>query len=214
MEIFALGILAAALQATGYLVYGFKVLRKEILPNPASWLMFAYGTSFLLILEWDRDASFALLALPAVCALLSVAIALYCLHKVRRAWWPEHGLEKFSFSLDVLLTIAYLFTWILLAQGAIGVADKDWADTFILVCWNLGIFTAFFPLLRQVYHRPQSEHVMPWIIWTCAYATLSVVTIVEQQGINELLAYPVINTAVHGFIAIRLGVYHWSRTQT
>src|SRR3989344_4876352 len=95
MEILTLGIFAAALQATGYLVYGFKVLRKEILPNPASWLMFAYGTSFLLILEWDRDASFALLALPAACALLSIIIALYCLHKVRRAWWPEHGLEKF-----------------------------------------------------------------------------------------------------------------------
>ncbi len=213
MELTTLGLVAAALQALGYFVYGFKVLRKEILPNPTSWLMFAYGTSFLFVLEWDRDASVALLALPAVCAVMSIAIALYCLHKVRRAWWPEHGLERFSFSFDVLLTIAYLFTWTLLAQGAIAVSDKDWADTFILMCWNIGIFTAFFPLLRQVYHHPATEHVTPWIIWTCAYATLTVVTILEQQGINELTAYPIINTAVHGFIAVRLAYYHRSRTQ-
>lgn len=211
MELTTLGLLAAALQAIGYLVYGFKVLRKEILPNPASWLMFAYGTTFLFVLEWDRDASLALLALPAVCAVLSIAIALYCLRKVRRAWWPEHGLEKFSFSLDVLLTIAYLFTWMLLAQGTIAVADKDWADTFILLCWNIGIFTAFFPLLRQVYLHPATEHVTPWIIWTCAYATLAMVTVMQQPAFDELILYPLINTLVHGFIAVRVGYAQWRR---
>lgn len=208
MELTTLGLLAASLQAIGYLVYGFKVLRKEILPNPASWLMFAYGTTFLVILEWDRDASLALLALPIVCAFLSIAIALYCLHKVRRTWWPEHGLEKFSFSLDVLLTIAYLFTWMLLGQGSIGVADKNLADVFILICWNIGIFTAFFPLLRQVYHHPRTEHAAPWIIWTCAYATLALVTILEQGSPDELALYPLINTIIHGFIALRVGFAH------
>ena len=202
MDILVLGVLAAALQALGYLAYGFKVLKRDITPNAASWLMFAYGTTFLVILEWDRDASFALLALPVVCALLSIGIALYCLRKVRRAWWPEHWLEKFSFLLDVLLTIAYLYTWMLLVQGTIGAAEKNLAEIFILICWNIGIFTAFFPLLRQVYHNPSTEHATPWLIWTCAYGFLAILTISEQRGIDELLLYPVVCAGVHGFIAV------------
>lgn len=202
MEALMLGIIAALLQVMGYLVYGFKILKRDITPNPTSWLMFAYGTTLLVILEWDRGASIALLALPVVCALLSIAIALYCLHKVRRAWWPEHGLEKFSFSLDVLLTIAYLFTWVLLAQGAIDAEGKNWAEILILICWNVGIFTAFFPLLRQVYYHPQSEHAAAWIIWTFAYLTLTAATVVEEGAVNELLFYPVILAFVCAFIGI------------
>src|SRR3989344_3985059 len=106
MEIL-LGLVAASLQATGYLVYGFKVLKRDIAPNPASWLMFAYGTTLLLVLEWDRGASFAVLALPFICAVSSAVVAWYCLRKAQRTWWPEHVLERISFVLDVLLTVAY-----------------------------------------------------------------------------------------------------------
>jgi len=208
MDIVILGIVAGALQAVGYLVYGFKVLKRDITPNATSWMMFAYGTTFLVVLEWDRDASLALLALPVVCALSSIGIAWYCLRKARRTWWPEHRIERLSFFFDVLLTIAYLYTWVLLLQGSIGEQGKDWAEFFILICWNVGIFTAFFPLLRQVYRRPASEHAAPWLIWTCAYTTLAFVTLAQQQGLDELILYPVINTAIHGFIAARIIFYH------
>ena len=202
MEALAFGFLAAILQALGYLAYSFKVLREDIVPNPASWIMFAYGTTLLVVVEWDRGASFPLLILPIVCALLSVGIAWYCLHKVRRAWWPEHPLERFSFGLDVFLTLAYVATWALITQGFIGESDKDSAEILILICWNVGIFTAFFPLLRQVYNHPSTEHAAPWIFWTVAYAILSVITITEEGGANELLLYPLINAGIHGFVAI------------
>lgn len=213
MEIVTLGIVAGALQAVGYLVYGFKVLKRDITPNATSWMMFAYGTTFLVILEWDRDASLALLALPIVCALSSIGIALYCLRKSQRAWWPEHLMERLSFFLDVLLTIAYLYTWVLLAQGTITEQGKDWAEVFILICWNVGIFTAFFPLLRQVYHHPASEHTAPWLVWTAAYATLAIVTLMEQRGIDELLLYPVLALAVHGLVALHVGYVRFRRRQ-
>ena len=97
MDVLTLGILAAVLQISGYFTYGWKVLRRDIEPNAASWLMFAYGTTLLVVVEWDRGASFALLFLPIVCALLSIGIAWFCLQKTRRAWWPEHPLERFLF---------------------------------------------------------------------------------------------------------------------
>ena len=59
------GLLAGALQLIGYLLY---LRDEEIEPNPVTWLMFAYGTILLTLLEWDRQASGAELALPAVCS--------------------------------------------------------------------------------------------------------------------------------------------------
>jgi len=213
MDIVILGVVAGALQAVGYLVYGFKVLRRDILPNPASWLMFAYGTTLLLVLEWDRGASIALLILPLVCALSSIVVAWYALRKVRRAWWPEHILERISFILDVLLTVAYISAWTLLAQGIISEEMRGTTVILILLCWNVGIFTSFFPLLRQVYHHPASEHFEPWVIWTCAYGILTILTFVQQGVLDELIFYPALNAAVHGFIAVRVGYAHWRRSQ-
>jgi len=213
MGIVELGIVAAALQAAGYLVYGSRVLRRDILPNPTSWLMFAYGTTLLFILEWDRDASFALLALPAVCAVMSIGVAVYCLKHSERHWWPAHPVERFSFFFDILLTITYLTVWFLLFQGIINEEFKDFSDVFVLACWNIGVFTAFFPLLRQVYRHPLTEHALPWIIWAVAYVILAYVTIAEQGGIDELFLYPLINIAVHGFIAIRIGFWQWNHSR-
>ncbi|MBI4090794.1 MAG: hypothetical protein HY422_02115 [Candidatus Komeilibacteria bacterium] len=200
MEALQLGVFAALLQIAGYTFYGSKILRRDILPNPTSWLMFAYGTSLIFVLEWDRDASLALLALPAACALSSIVVAVSTLRNTR-SWWPEHLLDRFSFGFDVFLTVIYLSTWFLLVNGIIFEAQKDLADIIILVCWNIGIFTAFFPLLRQVYLHPQTEHAMPWIVWTSAYFMLTFATYVEVGGFSELMLYPLINLGVHAFIA-------------
>lgn len=202
MGVLALGILAALLQTLGYLAYGWKVLRKDIEPNATSWLMFAYGTTLLTIVEWDRDATLPILILPSVCAVLSICIAFYCLSKMRKMWWPEHLLERFSFTLDISLTILYIFTWILVDKSIITDAHKGVAEVLILVCWNVGVFTAFFPLLRQVYHHPRSEHPLPWIIWTIAYAILAYITSLEVGLFSELMLYPLSHCGVHAAIAL------------
>ena len=211
MDILALGILAAGLQILGYLAYGFKVLRRDILPNAASWIMFAYGTSLLVILEFNRGASFALLALPLSCALASIFIARYAMRKTRRAWWPEHWLERLSFFLDVVLTAAYLGTWILIVNDLITAETKETAELLILMCWTIGVFTAFFPLLRQVFRHPASEHALPWLIWSLAYGCLLVVTVMEEGVVTELVLYPLTNLVVHGFIAYHTAYWRYMR---
>lgn len=203
MDILQIGILAALLQTAGYAFYGSKILRRDIRPNAISWLMFAYGTTLLLVVEWDRDASLALLILPAACALSSVVVAFYALRN-ERSWWPKNLLERFSFSLDILLTVVYLATWVLIAWGFMSETDKNLAEIIILICWNIGVFTAFFPLLRQVYRHPHTEHASPWIMWTTAYLLLCLATFIEVGGFNELMLYPLSNVLVHGFVAMRL----------
>ncbi|MDO8514106.1 MAG: hypothetical protein Q7S50_01020 [bacterium] len=211
MVIVELGIIAASLQAAGYFFYGARMLRRDILPNPTSWLMFAYGTTLILILEWDRDASLALLILPATCAISSIVVALYALRGAR-SWLPEHPFDRFSFAFDILLTLVYLFTWFLLVNGFIVETQKNLADIIILVSWNIDI-SAFFPLLRQVYRHPHTEHAMPWIVWTGAYSVLVLATVIETGIFNELILYPFINMIIHGSIAIRVGLWHWMRSQ-
>lgn len=208
MGTLALGLIAALLQTLGYLTYVWKVLRRDIEPNATSWLMFAYGTSLLVLVEWDRDASLPLLLLPATCAFLSIGIAYYCIRKVRRFWWPEHPLERFSFTLDICLTISYILAWVLVDKNLISSAQKDFAEVLILVCWNIGVFTAFFPLLRQVYHHPLTEHATPWILWTTAYGLLAFITYKELGVFNELMLYPLSHFLVHLALA-----FHTARSR-
>jgi hypothetical protein len=171
--------------------------------------MFAYGTGLVFIVEWDRDASFALLALPLACAISSVLIALYVLRGVH-SWWPEHSHERFSFGFDLFLTAVYMSAWVLLLNGFIVETQKDVADIVILVCWNIGVFTAFYPLLRQVYRHPETEHAMPWMIWTLAYFMLALATFFEVGSSSELILYPLINLLVHGFIALHTARWRFS----
>lgn len=210
MEPLQLGVFAALLQIAGYAFYGSKVLKRDIQPNPTSWLMFAYGTTLVSVLEWDRGASLALLALPIACAISSIVVAIYALRKTGR-WLPTHTLDRFSFSLDMMLTIVYVSTWLLLVNGVIFEKQKDVADLIILICWNAGVFTAFFPLLRQVYVHPQSEHAQPWLVWTIAYGMLCLVTLMEVGVFSELMLYPFINFVIHGFIALHTGYFHYIR---
>lgn len=208
METLQLGIFAALLQVAGYAFYSSKILTRDIRPNAISWLMFAYGTTLLLVVEWDRDASFALLALPAACALSSIVVAFYALRNAD-TWWPEHPLERFSFGLDVFLTIVYVSTWVLLVSDIIIEEQKNFAEMLILIFFNIGIFTSFFPLLRQVYYHPASEHTAPWVVWTVAYLALSAATIVEAGIFTVLLLYPAINVGVHGFIAAHTAYWRY-----
>lgn len=208
MEALQLGIFAALLQVAGYAFYGSKVLKRDIRPNATSWLMFAYGTTLLLVVEWDRDASFALLALPAACALSSIVVALHALRKAD-LWWPENVFEKFSFSVDMFLTIAYVSTWIFLVNNFILEEEKAIAEIIILVCVNITTFTAFFPLLRQVYYHPATEHTAPWTIWTLAYTLLGIATYVETGLVGELMIYPLVNVALHGYIAFHTAAWRY-----
>lgn len=199
-SLLALSIIAGSLQALGYFAYASQVLRKEIRPNAASWTMFAYGTTLLFFLEWDRGASLELLVVPAICAFSSVCVAIYCKSRGGKLW-PEKSIDRASFLLDVGITIVYVATWVLLSRGDINQHQKEVTDLVLLVCWNVGILTAFFPLLREVYHYPQFERSLPWGIWATAYAMLVVITLIKQGGVDELLLYPFINMIVHAFVA-------------
>ena len=118
-----LAILAALLQALGYVLYARLFLKKVIRPNAASSFMFAYGTALLVLLEYGDGASWPMLALPATCAFMSVVIALLCLRK--GATEPVDKVEATAFSADVWLTVL----WAAIAFGYGSIAPSPPASS-------------------------------------------------------------------------------------
>ena len=189
-----LGLLAAALQVAGYGLYLRNFLKRAIRPNAASFLMFAYGTSFLLFLEYKNNATWELLALPAVCAVISVFVAGLCFR--RNATERTDRVEALAFSTDLWLTVAY-------AALALGLADPTRFHVGFLIATNLTALTCFVPIIRSTWQAPYRELPGPWLVWTLAYATLGLATWLADGGRNPvLLVYPLLNMVLHGIVAL------------
>lgn len=192
-----LAILSGLLQATGYLFYIRKSLTHEVDPNPATWFMFAYGTAVLAVLEWKNGATPVILILPIVCATLSIYLAF----KI----WQGGNLKRpdntdlIAVVVDVLLTIINVGVWIAHRNGWVSESVQDSLLWVSLIASNLGTFTSFAPLVRNTWIDSTKEHWLPWTIWSSAYATLSLVTWLEQSS-WVFLIYPVSNMFVHGFV--------------
>jgi hypothetical protein len=188
------GLLAGALQLVAYLVYIRYFLKDTIRPNPASWLMFAYGTALMLFLEWQSGASWSLLVLPAVCALMSIVVALLCMNKGFIG--PSDYFEKSAFGADLGLTLGYITLTNVKLTGPL-------MNTGFVVAGNLTTLTAFLPILRSTWKNPENEKAAPWIFWTVAYGLLVVSTVLsEGLSATALLLYPCLSFCLHGAIAV------------
>ncbi|HEY0948033.1 MAG TPA: hypothetical protein VGE53_00880 [Candidatus Paceibacterota bacterium] len=207
MSLAMLAIASGLLQALGYFVYVRKSLRHELKPNPTTWFMFAYGTATLTVLEWDRNATWMMLLLPVTCATLSLFVAVQCLMRGSLKW-PEHPMDRGAFLTDVLLTMGYVGIWVLTSKNVLTEEDKDLFALAFLVLTNASTVVSFGPLIREAIKDPRCEHPLPWLIWSCAYATLAYVTWQETGWESEFMIYPVLNSALHGLVGV-ISVRRW-----
>ncbi len=203
------GLIAGGLQLLGYIFYIFD---EDIDPNPVTWFMFAYGTALLTILEWDKDATFAELILPLVCSVLAIYVSAICWIKVRkgnpsqwwpRDWWPEEKWERWSFTSDIIITIAYIFAWALAVSAFISTNHKELAVFMFLFLSNLSTFPSFYPILKTTFQNPEREAALPWFIWSLAYLTLGLVTYSTQGDFwHILMFYPISNAFLHALVGV------------
>lgn len=201
MSLAILAIAAGLLQALGYFVYLRKSLRNEVEPNPTTWFMFAYGTVILTVLEFDLNASWTILLLPSICAVLAVFVALLC-WKRGTLRWPSHWMDRSAFVVDTILTVAYLGVWYAASQNLVTESEKHVLVVAFLVLTNLSTVAEFTPLVKGTCENPRSEHPLPWMIWASAYATLGLVTYIESGWATEFMIYPVLNAVLHGTVGL------------
>lgn len=157
--------------------------------------MWAYGTVLLTILEFDRGASWTILTLPIVCSISSVSLAFICWRRGVLKW-PEDDGDKIAFIADVLLSIGYALTWILLWKGTLTTGQRELAALVVLILTNGTILTSFAPMARGIIEDPNRERILPWMIWSLAYTSLAVLTFIES-GWSEFMIYPLINLVIH-----------------
>jgi hypothetical protein len=188
-----LGLIAGGGQLIAYLVYIRYFLKGAIRPNPISWIMFAYGTSLMLFLEWQVGATWEVLLLPAVCALMSVVVALMCFSRGAPA--PADTAERIAFGADIGLTFGYIAL-----MGRIG--TSPFFNAAFVVASNATTITAFVPILLSTWRNPEHEKAAPWVLWTFAYGLLAITTW-YSTGLSEptLLIYPIASVLLHGAIA-------------
>lgn len=201
-----LALLSPGLMLLGYAFYIGLSLKRDVDPNPTTWVMFAYGTALLFFLELDTlswqwsdgiTVELVILLTPAACALSSIYVAFLCF---KRGTWkliPDEWKDGVSFATDVLLTIGYVTAWILLALNYISSGDRELWTIIFLVGSNLTTLTAFYPILRHTKRDPSVERALPWMIWTASYVTLGVVTMYQHGLLSVLMIYPALNSVLH-----------------
>lgn len=200
-----LGYIASGLMIFGYWIYIRHALVDGFDPNPSTWLMFAYGTALLTVLEFDKDAEWHLLLTPIACSLLSIWVALICRRRGKLRW-PDAWEDRIAFILDILLTIAYVSAWAVATYSLVPSfteADREDAALLFLICSNLTTVTAFMPLLISTFRKSGEEYAPAWTVWTLSYIVLGIATFREEGTFaTELMLYPVLCTIMHGLVAL------------
>lgn len=196
---------AALLHAMAYVLYLSGTLRRKVDPAPASWLMWAYGTALVVVIETDQGIDPLLVLLPVVCAACSIAVALVCYLR-GASLWPSNGVDRGALGTDVVLTLVY----VAIAGGAsLGLfAERGAGAAKAVLLGILGVSTvvSFIPTLRAVRRDPSREDNLAWIMWTIAYTMLLLVTFVGE-GVRlsaiQFWVYP-------GVCAVLSGLVVWS----
>lgn len=202
--ILVLGFISALLQITGYYLYITKTRRDDISPNPTTWIIFAFDTTLLTVLEFVAGATLPLLILPSACALGSLYVA-WLVRKAGRLHWPKDRVEAYILSIGIFIAVSYTVAFTLWHFEIVPDSWLYFVSIVFLFLSNINTFVAFVPIIREVYADPFHEHAFPWAVWTTAYALLGVITYIEIGWVSSnliLYAYPISCVILHGCIAV------------
>jgi hypothetical protein len=194
--------LAAILQALAYLIYVRGAVQRRIEPNPTSWLMWAYGTGLIVIVESDLGIHPVLRLLPIVCTACSVLVAALCWqrHALR---WPSDPGDRTALAVNLGVTAVYIAASVAAWCGQLPVASEHAGKIVLLICASAGTIVSYLPTLRSTRQNPRNEDWTPWAVWTSAYATLLLATIAAEGASFAALqfwAYPVICIVLNGLV--------------
>lgn len=210
-----LSLAAGLLMVIGYAVYIYLDIKHEhIDPNPLTWLMFAYGTVLLTVLEYSLGSDWRVLVVPLICSFGGVLVFARCARKysISRARFKElfkNRWDKLSLVSDLLITAGYTVLWALVMVDILSVVWAFWATVAFLFLSNASTVPQFIPMYQDVLADPKKEHWLPWAIWSASYAILWWLTLVDPATSGEgvvllysYLFYPVSNVFLHAAVGV------------
>lgn len=180
----ALGVVAALLHGSAYVLYNIQTQLGSSSPNPVSWSIWAFIAivNALSFRSMSRDIVSSLQFFTgSVACLCTVVYALY----LGRYAWPT------------------IYEWCIFVTGLL--ASVIWWRLRTATAANmiiLGVFIiSFIPTIEGVWNVPHREAPIPWILWTAAFG-VTIVTIITRKAPRRSLITPSVLLLAHGSIAI------------
>ncbi|HTK04391.1 MAG TPA: hypothetical protein VL500_02315 [Candidatus Eisenbacteria bacterium] len=175
-----LGIIAAAIHLSAYVVYARQAGRGETRLNTATWILWVFlsalNAASYLMMTGDLAKSAVSLGGATAC---TITLA-YALAKGRAS--PVAPADAAALAAGLVAAAAW---WI-------------WRSaTFANLILQAGFIISMVPTYRRLFRDPRAEKPLPWLMWGSAYAVTLVVVLLRWQGHAPDLAYPGINLVTH-----------------
>lgn len=178
-----LSVISGLLQICGYVVYNRLSRKGEIVPDGASWGIWAFGSilnvySYVtLTQDWVKDI------LPICCALSCMITFL------ARAYRKEFG--KIDLKGWIILVLDLGITWVWYKYTTAEEAS---------LLYQVSTIISFAPMILGLKNKTDKEDWRPWIIWTVAYCLWAVSVVMRLNNLSEL-AYPITCFVMHALMA-------------
>lgn len=192
------GILALTLHLVGYGLYGWSVFHEWGRPHILTWFMwFGGGIVEYATYQAIPGAHWSSNALPLACVMglgfITLAIIIsHFKHWFRGTEYQYESPEIKDYWLFGFDAGAGLLWW-----------GGQWQAALAnIVAVGTSVFT-FIPIWRTVYQKPDSEHYLPWIIWTAAYMAMFIAVLTGPGSKEwELYFYPLTYFVFHAIVAL------------
>jgi hypothetical protein len=168
----------------GYAAYARLLMRREIIPNPTSWWLWALGSLVAVFAYAGVTHDIAKLALEVACSGASIIIAVAATLQAR------FSKPDLADGLIAIMDVSVVIVWILSRNAKL---------TYVWLLFD--VLLTFIPILRSTYQTPADERQAPWLIWTAAYLMLFVVCLVRWEGLEAALL-----PAVYSICHLAVGV--------
>lgn len=178
-----LGVAAALLHATAYILYNRQARQKKSVPNPVSWFVWMIVAVLNALTYKAMNDSFVL-ALQFIVGTFGSVITFFHVISIGKI----SKLEKSEYWTLVLAFIAGAIWWIF--QSA----------TCANLILALALLIGTWPTFRGVLDDPTKETSTPWIIWCCAFI-VTFLNVAIQKGWTWALITPALFGIVEGSIA-------------
>lgn len=175
-----LGVAAAAIHLSAYVVYARQTGRGETRLNTATWILWVFlsalNAASYLMMTGDPAKS-AVSCAGAVACTVTLAFALAKGRASPIAPWDGAALAA------GLCAAAAWWLW----RSA----------TYANLILQGGFIISMLPTYRAVFKDPRTEKPLPWLMWGSAYVVTLCVVLLRWQGHLPDLAYPGINMITH-----------------
>lgn len=178
-----LSVLAGVTQVIGYMFYWRSVRSGKTDPNAASWFIWAYGSLLNLATYSIMSQDVVKDILPAMCSVSCLVIFAGMVYR--------NGLGKLDRWDYVVIALDATVTMIWFIVGA----------TEANIAFQLTEFISFIPLIRGLLRGVDKEELLPWILWTSAYAMMTATVVMRWEKWEDIV-YPLVGVALHAIVAL------------